>query len=37
MNEFQNILKKLQKEMSEVKEIEKYVKEKIIIDEKEER
>ena len=37
MNEFQNILKKLQKEMSEVKEIEKYVKEKIIIEEKEEK
>ena len=37
MNEFQSILKKLQKEMSEVKEIEKYVKEKIIIEEKEEK
>ena len=37
MNEFQNILKKLQKEMSEVKEIEKYVKEKIIIEEKTEK
>jgi len=37
MNEFQNILKKLQKKMSEVKEIEKYVKEKIIIEEKEEK
>jgi len=34
INEFQNILKKLQQEMSEVKEIKKYVKEKIIIKEK---
>ena len=37
MNEFQSILKKLQQEMSEVKEIEKHVKEKIIIEEKEEK
>ena len=37
INELQNILKKMQKEMSEVKEIEKYVKDKIIIQEKTEK
>ena len=36
-NEFQNMFKKLQKEMSEVKEIEKYFREKIIIEEKEQQ
>ena len=36
MEEYQNMFAKLQKEMSEVKEIEKYVKEKIIIEEKKE-
>ena len=37
INEFQNILKKLQKEMIEVKGVEKFVKEKIIIEENEEK
>jgi len=34
--EFQNIFKKFQQEMNEMKVIEKYVKEKIIIEQKEE-
>ena len=35
--EYQKMFTKLQNEMSEVKEIEKYVKENIIIEEKEEK